>query len=157
MQDIKGRNDEFILFCVFLMHNEYVKREQSTQLKKLTMKHFLALVTLFLLCISYADGVECYSCGVMSAIGLCYTKTTCNLLEVCYKGQSGSVVTSKGCLAPTSCEQSAQETAMGIPYTVVRHCCLGNLCNGEVTNGGVTIQMSLLTGLAMLLAWILHF
>ncbi|XP_043939173.1 sperm acrosome membrane-associated protein 4-like [Protopterus annectens] len=114
------------------------------------MKYFLALVLLY---INYADGfgVECYSCGMTSALGLCSTKTTCNLIEVCYTAKSGPIVTSKGCLAPTSCEQSAQETVMGVPYDVVRHCCLGNLCNS-----GVTIRMSLLTGLAMLLAWVLH-
>uniref|UniRef100_A0A3Q2Q1G9 UPAR/Ly6 domain-containing protein n=1 Tax=Fundulus heteroclitus TaxID=8078 RepID=A0A3Q2Q1G9_FUNHE len=99
------------------------------------MKLYGALI--FLLTVSAACGLRCYSCTVADPKSCTDTETCIAFLDRCYSLKPEVNVVSKGCMASQLCIA---------PIT----CCEGDLCNGAVPTGPGVILLLLSSALITL-------
>nr|DBA20543.1 TPA: hypothetical protein GDO54_017308 [Pyxicephalus adspersus] len=113
------------------------------------------VITLVLLLLSCHIGhtLDCYSCDY----GICIapSKESCSFGQVCAtetaKDNTGFLnLKKKGCTSLTDCLSESSVTYLGYTVTTTRSCCITNLCNSAVTP-----KVSVVTGVAAIVAFLL--
>ncbi|OCT66209.1 sperm acrosome membrane-associated protein 4-like [Xenopus laevis] len=118
-------------------------------------KSFLAVF--FVLLFSFEQGytLECYTCAWTTCL-IAKPKKTCGITEQCgsITAQYGALpITRKDCIESTKCSRNTSDTYLGIPFTYIPSCCSFDLCNSAVTQ-----SLSVVTGIAALVAlWLATF
>ncbi|XP_037676406.1 sperm acrosome membrane-associated protein 4 [Choloepus didactylus] len=120
----------------------------------------MVLGRLLLLLMALSPGTagtkDCYFCEVTDSRYCPGTHMTCGEEEDCFTGfgvaPGVGAITNKGCVRVTSCGHEQPVSYMGVTYTLVTTCCVGNLCNTASRPTGVRMAGAA-TGLA--LGWLL--
>ncbi|KAM4019254.1 LOW QUALITY PROTEIN: sperm acrosome membrane-associated protein 4-like [Anomaloglossus baeobatrachus] len=93
------------------------------------------------------QALVCYSCDYGTCLIL---KTTCGFIQFCgtETAKAGYIgMKKKGCIDPTDCLTESSVSYMGITVTTTRSCCFTELCNSAAAP-----KVSMITGVAVLLA-----
>ncbi|MEE6511175.1 hypothetical protein FKM82_017653 [Ascaphus truei] len=110
------------------------------------------MVVVFLLSCHIGHTLDCYKCD----FGTCLfpSKTSCGLLEVCATETATAAgflnFKKKSCMNSPNCLSESSTTYVGVTVKTSASCCLTDLCNSAAIP-----RMSLVTGIAALLAlWV---
>ncbi|XP_032903524.1 sperm acrosome membrane-associated protein 4-like [Amblyraja radiata] len=113
----------------------------------------LFLAVLFVYSIAPGAGLRCFQCGMSSAI--CHSKATCGPNESCFTRTlptSPKKLFTSGCTEKNMCGKHVTEVYLHDSYPTTTQCCNGDLCNGALA-----VQASVLAIPIMVLAWFLAF
>ncbi|XP_029023770.1 sperm acrosome membrane-associated protein 4 [Betta splendens] len=111
-----------------------------------------AVVALFIT----VESLTCYTCDV-EVFDSCFKKTEVNCSDphdICFKGVAKihgdlSSIHARGCIQPSDCRNDTVPI-LNVNYTITRHCCSTDLCNGAAST-----QLPLATALcgALVAVW----
>ncbi|XP_059495423.1 sperm acrosome membrane-associated protein 4-like [Stegostoma tigrinum] len=116
------------------------------------MKLLLLAASLAFL-VNPGKGLTCFRCSISTS--LCVSKVSCGDNELCYSRNNtllGITVYSSGCTDKEKCGKETSETFAGVKYKMVTRCCDYDLCNSSAG-----LQLSFLTVLVGLTAWVSRF
>ncbi|XP_076987377.1 sperm acrosome membrane-associated protein 4 [Tamandua tetradactyla] len=116
----------------------------------------MVLGRLLLLLMALSPGTmaikDCYFCEVTDSHTCPSIHMTCGEEEDCFTGYGMApgvgTITNKGCVQATSCGHEQPVSYMGVTYTLVTTCCVGNMCNAAPRPPGARTA-GLATGLAL--------
>lgn len=111
----------------------------------------LLIASVLLLSCHIGHTLDCYSCDY----GTCLfpSKTSCGFLQICgtETAKAGYLnMKQKGCVNPTDCLTDSSVSYLGVTVTTTRSCCITDLCNSAAAP-----KVSVLTGIATMLALLL--
>ncbi|XP_036949946.1 sperm acrosome membrane-associated protein 4-like [Acanthopagrus latus] len=112
-----------------------------------------ALLTLFVT----VEALRCYTCDV-SILGSCTGTTAVNCSKsdnMCFSGvlsfsADRLPIYDKGCIMASACKNVTNEPILNINYTIIRHCCNTDLCNGVAP---VQLPATAALGAALVALW----